>query len=117
MNHLNTADVYWKLENGDTILLSNLEEEHFIKANLVIQKRQVEAYMALEMSFKMEHAMIKVAKERGITLIPLDESDKKPFIKQKFNEVKGILKRINNSIKLKVNKDVKDKVILQSSNS
>lgn len=117
MKQLKLEEVYWKNKDESTVLLVDMTEEQLQESYLTIHKRQVFAYSSLELCHKMETSIVKIAKQKQIELIPLDQSNNKKFFRLSYEGFKGIITRINNSIKLKINKDVKDQALLQDSDS
>lgn len=118
MNDVSTEEVFWKLENGEKILLTELNDEHFKAAYIVTQKRQIRAFSTLEMCVKLEDAMLKIAKKRGIELESIENSNKSEYLRNRFTEFKDIIGRINRSIKLRLSKNAKArKAVLQDSDT
>lgn len=109
MENIEVDKLFWKLENDNKILLTEMDENHFQLAYQTLQKRQLRHYSALEFNIKLEQGFKEVAKLRKIKLINLADSTKQTSIVRDYVKFKNIITTITTSIKkkLKQNTDAK----------
>lgn len=93
--------IYWKEENGKETLIKDLKPNELQRCLTIVQNKQFKAYNTLEMHCKLEHAILKIAKAKKVELKDIDELEvKSDKITNKYPQVKHLVRRINNSIKL-----------------